>query len=61
MRFEKVRKALLEQKGLYLTTDVDARHSGKYTFKYSAGGGNARIAFKTLTNVVEHFDLELED
>lgn len=59
MKFDKIRKALLEQKGLYLTTNIDARHSGKYTFRYSAGGGNAKISFKTLKEVVEHFDLTL--
>lgn len=58
LTFVEVKEALWEQRGLMLTTGIDARHKGKYTYHYP-NTGTASISFHTLKEVVEEFKLEV--
>ena len=60
LTFKAVKEALFDQKEYFLTTNVDARHRWKYTYQ-NIYFQNASISFKTLQDVVDYFELKMEE
>ncbi len=56
-KFEKVYNALMTNEQLRLTTNVDARHSGKYTTQCINTGNVQSISYKTLNEVINAYGL----
>lgn len=63
-KFEKVKRALEEKTResgnfITLTTNVDARHNGKYTTRNVITNNTSWKSYKTLNEVIEEYELEI--
>lgn len=63
-KFEKIKKALEEKTRdsgnfITLTTNVDARHNGKYTTWNVITNNTNWKSYKTLNEVIEEYGLEI--
>ena len=63
-KYEKVCKALMDKTKdtvnfITLTTNVDARHTGKYAIKNVATNNVGSTSYKTLDEVIKEYDLTI--
>ena len=63
-KYEKVCKALMNKTKdtvnfITLTTNVDARHTGKYAIKNVVTNNVSGTSYKTLDEVIKEYDLKI--